>query len=1750
LIGSLECLEIRRLLSASGTAGAPAPLPLPAQTTLEFQLASGPNGSLATLLPLISAAGATVSPTLLPGLYEVVGPSSSMNALATQLASSPAVQYAEPMLTVTDLQAPNDPSYTNGAEWQLNGQWGINAPGAWSITVGSNSVTIADTDTGIAYNNTELYSNVWINQAEIPSAVMANLKDVNGDGLITFTDLNNAVNQGAGKIVDTNGDGIITAADLLAATSAGGWASGSTQDSSVDPGPAYADDLVGWNFAANTDNPLDANGHGTFTAGEIGAVTNNGIGVAGTVWNAQIMPVQFLDSSGSGTDVAAALAIEYAVNHGAKVINASWGGSGTDSTIASAIQYADAHNVIIVAAAGNNGTDDDNSSTWFSPASYSVDYPNLISVAAIGSNGTLAGWSDYGVASVQLAAPGVNLYGVGLNNTYVYDSGTSMAAPLVTGTIALVESAHPTWTMAQVIDAVLDTTTLDPALNGKVATSGVVNAAAAVANTDGPYVVSATPDGSINSAAGISTITLNFNEEINPATFTSSLVTLTGPSGAIAVTGVAAVSGSNDHQFTISFATQASAGTYTLKLAPSVQDWYGNNLNQNRNGVNGETSDAFTETIRQTAPGSSDLFSVTGVPSTVGAGTSQTFIVTALSPSGGTDASYMGTVQFSSSDPSAVLPSSATLTNGTATFSVTFKTAGLQSITATDAANKAIIGTEENILVQAGVASTFKVVPAPGPVTALTAESFTVTALDVYGNIALGYAGTVNFTSSDSAAILPGAVTVFPEQQATFSVTVTYAHAGTQTLTATDSATTSITGTVSVNVNPGITPVTYVGQDTTTQGNWINKYGKLGYDLIDIGSSLPTGVGVSVSGNMTYSWANPAPSTATQALQVPPTGSTRSADCWYANNSFTVNVNAGTGSYNLELYFVDYEPDNRSEQIQFSSASTGIVLSTQTISSFAGGIYLNYTISGNINITISRTAGPNTVLSGLFFDSTGPYATATSVVSSLAPSTYGQAVTFTSTVSDSGGGVPTGSVEFFDGSTDLGHGTVLTGSGSSAISTFTTSALFAGIHPAITAVYTANGNFVSSSGSVSQTVSAAPLVITAVTNTKVYDGTTSAAAIPTVAGLVGSDTVTNLSETYATSAVGTGKTLNVATYTINDGNGGQNYSVTLVPNTSGVITTYGTAAYLAQDSTTQGNWIGAYGSLGYDIANIGSSLPSGVTVTPTGATPYTWSSNSTRTVALQLPSNSSKRSATCWYSNTSFTINVNTGLSSYNLELYFVDYEPDNRSEQVQVTNAGTGAVLSTQSLSSFANGLYFRYTIAGNVNITVTRVAGPNTVLSALFFDPVGSTATTTSVGSSLAPSTYGQAVTFTSTVSDTGGGVPSGSVEFFDGSTDLGHGSVLTGSGSSATSTFTTSALFAGVHPSITAVYTATGNFVSSSGSMSQTVTAAPLVITAVANSKPYDGTTSAAAIPTVAGLVGSDTVTNLSETYATSAVGTGKTLNVATYTINDGNGGQNYSVTLVPNNSGVITAYGTATYLAQDTTTQGTWIGAYGSLGYDIANIGSSLPSGVSVTPTGATAYTWSSNSTRTAALQLPSNSSKRSATCWYSNTSFTINVNTGVGSYNLELYFVDYEPDNRSEQVQLTNAATGAVLTTQSVSSFANGVYLKYTIAGSVNIVVSKVAGPNAVMSGLFIDPASSSAALVAASPPVASAGTAPGIQIEGFAPADTSATNAPAAPSARPLPLISVLPGASRWRARAAQSRALKPLDWNGSFGTS
>ncbi len=839
----LDPLETRTMLSASVVVG-PMPSPEPVQESFNLQLKPGSVGAISQLMPLIAADGATVASTSVAGLFTLQGSAANLGQLAGTLSANPAVQDVSPVQMVQVQTAPNDPDYVNGDQWQLNGTWGINALAAWSVTTGSDKVIVADTDTGLNYNLADIYDNLWLNQPEIPSTVYPNLTDVDGDGVISFSDLNAVVNgvkvnQGAGKIEDTNGDGIISGADVLASTSVGGWVnpnSSNTQDGDT----ADPNDYIGWNYVNDTNNPMDDEGHGTFTASEIAEMTNNSVGGAGLVWNTQLMPVVFLDSSGSGTDTAAAEAIDYAVLHGAKVINASWGGAGTDSTIAAAIQYADENGVIIVAAAGNDAADDD--TTFFTPASYSAQYPNVIAVAAIGSNGALASWSDYGTGTVQLAAPGVSVYSMTESGTYGYDSGTSMAAPLVTGTVALVEAAHPTWTMSQVIDAVLDTVTPDPALAGEVTTGGVVNTGAAVANSDGPYVVSATPSGAVTGSGGISTVQLTFNEEINPATFTASDVTVTGPRGRISGVSVAAVSGSNDHEFDITFPTQTAAGSYTLNVSANLQDWYGNDLNQNRNGVNGEASDAFVDQIWLTASGSRDLLSVTGVPSVSTAGTSETFTVTALSPTGSTDTSYMGTVQFSSSDPQAVLPANypfQSTDQGTHTFTVTFKSAGDQSITVTDTGNSAIIGSDENLIVQGSTAQSLKVTGFPTTVTAGTPASFTVTAYDQYGNVATDYTGTVHFTSSDGQAILPANYSFTAANNSTYTFSATFNTAGTQSITATDTATSSITGSGTVTVNASAASATFLKTDTTTQGNWIGTYGTDGYNVVERHAELP-----------------------------------------------------------------------------------------------------------------------------------------------------------------------------------------------------------------------------------------------------------------------------------------------------------------------------------------------------------------------------------------------------------------------------------------------------------------------------------------------------------------------------------------------------------------------------------------------------------------------------------------------------------------------------------------------------------------------------------------------------------------------------------------------------------------------------------------------------------------------------------------------------------------------------------------------
>ncbi|MCC2670698.1 MAG: peptidase, partial [Armatimonadetes bacterium] len=211
--------------------------------------------------------------------------------------------------------------------------------------------------------------------------------------------------------------------------------------------------VIGWDFANDDAEPLDDNGHGTHVAGTIGARGNNGIGVIGVSPTVRIMPVKFLHNDGNGSTSDAIEAIDFAVTHGARVLNCSWGGGAYSQFLLEAVRRARDAGVLVIAAAGNDGRNNDERPEF--PAGYNRLSDNVLSIAALDDADRLAGFSNYGAASVDLSAPGVSILSTQPNDQYGYMSGTSMAAPHVSGTAALIWSRYPTLTVTQVRDRLL-----------------------------------------------------------------------------------------------------------------------------------------------------------------------------------------------------------------------------------------------------------------------------------------------------------------------------------------------------------------------------------------------------------------------------------------------------------------------------------------------------------------------------------------------------------------------------------------------------------------------------------------------------------------------------------------------------------------------------------------------------------------------------------------------------------------------------------------------------------------------------------------------------------------------------------------------------------------------------------------------------------------------------------------------------------------------------------------------------------------------------------------------------------------------------------------------------------------------------------------------------------------------------------------------------------------------------------------------
>lgn len=417
----LESLEVRTLLSVAGS-----------QTSSTPWMISDPDPSRSLLIgfrdgtsskvenAILASFKAEVVATYPNGPTLVLAPSvQARDAALANLTQFAAVRYAEADSTFhIDATIPNDPGFSR--------QWGLDSPNnvdidatqAWDTTTGNPSTIVAVIDSGIDMTQPDFAGRIWTNVGEVNGVVGA----------------------------DNDGDG-------------------------------FANDIHGWNFLSNTSDVNDDNGHGTHVSGILAATGNDGVGVVGVNWKAQIMPLKFIGADGNGSVDDAVRAIYYAVNHGARVINASWGGGQKIQALTDAIAFANSRNVVFVTAAGNESVNNAVQKSF--PADDRL--PNVISVAAVDNTGHLASFSNFGATTVDIAAPGVNIRST-VPGGYATYSGTSMSAPYVSGVVSLLVGLHPEYTAKQLVQRVLNSAKPLAGLKGKVITGGIVDAANTVSD--------------------------------------------------------------------------------------------------------------------------------------------------------------------------------------------------------------------------------------------------------------------------------------------------------------------------------------------------------------------------------------------------------------------------------------------------------------------------------------------------------------------------------------------------------------------------------------------------------------------------------------------------------------------------------------------------------------------------------------------------------------------------------------------------------------------------------------------------------------------------------------------------------------------------------------------------------------------------------------------------------------------------------------------------------------------------------------------------------------------------------------------------------------------------------------------------------------------------------------------------------------------------------------------------------------------
>ena len=415
-----------------------------------------------------------------------------------------------------------------------------------------------------------------------------------------------------------------------------------------------------------------------------------------------------------------------------------------------------------------------------------------------------------------------------------------------------------------------------------------------------------------------------------------------------------------------------------------------------------------------------------------------------------------------------------------------------------------------------------------------------------------------------------------------------------------------------------------------------------------------------------------------------------------------------------------------------------------------------------------------------------------------------------------------------------------------------------------------------------------------------------------------------------------------------------------------------------------------------------------------------------------------------------------TDGKSHVVSLYAVDWDGTSRSEKVEVLDAGSGAVLDTQTLSSFHNGTYLSWTLSGHVVFRFTPLAGANAVLGGIFFG---------NGASAPASATFRSADT---TTQGTWKGVYGA-----DGYNIIGD--------------LASYPSYASVSPSGQSSYTWSASTADVRGLEKADAGATDRIAACCYNGSSFtvdvnltDGKSHVVSLYAV-----DWDGTSRSEQVEVLDAGSGAVLD--TQTLSSFHNGTYLSWTLsghvvfrftpLAGANAVLggiffgngaSAPASATFRSADTTTQGTWKGVYGADGYNIIGDLASYPSYASVSPSGQSSYTWSASTADVRGLEkADAGATDRIAACCYNGSSFTVDVNLTDGkSHVVSLYAVDWDGTSRSEKVEVLDAGSGAVLDTQTLSSFHNGTYLSWTLSGHVVFRFTPLAGANAVLGGIF------------------------------------------------------------------------------------